>query len=260
MPAGVVSGSLPVRLLEVDADLARWLSPSDVVEARRRTVVPVLKLGPGRWQPPVTWRSVRDHLGFIALEGLLARDEELAGSTATELIGPGDIVQPWARDPDEELVPRSVTWTVMQTSRLAILGPGFVAAIEPWPQLRTGLLERAMRRCSRLSTHHALSQLSRVDARLLVLFWHLAERWGRVVPGGVVVPLGLSHEALGHLVGAKRPTVTLALQRLRSEELVERRADRTWKLCGDVEDALSRLDRIGCSKPTVALHKQLRSA
>jgi CRP-like cAMP-binding protein len=185
--------------------------------------------------------SARDHLGFLVLEGLLARDERLAGSTATELIGPGDILQPWTLEFEPLLVPRTVTWTALQPSRLAVLGPAFVAAIRPWPHLRSALLERAMQRCSRISTHHTLSQLSRVDARLLVLFWYLAERWGKVTSGGVQVPLRLSHEALGHLVGAKRPTVSLALRRLYAEGLVARRPDRTWLLTGSAEEGLARL-------------------
>ena len=57
----------------------------------------------------------------------------------------------------------------------------------------------------------AISQLVRVDRRLLALFWHLAERWGRVTGDGVLVPLTLSHRMLSQLVGARRPTVSTAL-------------------------------------------------
>jgi CRP/FNR family cyclic AMP-dependent transcriptional regulator len=71
-----------------------------------------------------------------------------------------------------------------------------------------------------------------VDRRLLALFWHLAERWGRVVPGGVHLPLRLTHRILGQLVGARRPTVSAALTELVSEGEVARRADGTWQLTG----------------------------
>ena len=40
-----------------------------------------------------------------------------------------------------------------------------------------------------MSIHQALLQLSPVETRLLVLFWHLAERWGRVTPDGISVRL-----------------------------------------------------------------------
>ena len=38
-----------------------------------------------------------------------------------------------------------------------------------------------------MSIHQALLQLSPVETRLLVLFWYLAERWGRVTPDGISV-------------------------------------------------------------------------
>lgn len=245
------------KLLEEDPALGRWLTPAEVMQARLRVVAPVLRIPRGVWRPPTTDASRRDHLGFLVLGGLLARDETLAGRTATELIGPGDLIQPSAPEPDSILVPRGIAWTALQASRLAVLGPQLVRTIEPWPDLRSALLDRAMQRCSRVSTHHALSQLSTVDARLLVLFWHLAERWGRVTAAGVLMPLRLSHEALGHLVGAKRPTVSLALARLQRDGLIVRRADRGWLLLGSAEDAVERLN---CSKPTTSLYSPLDPA
>jgi hypothetical protein len=72
-----------------------------------------------------------------------------------------------------------------------------------------------------------------VDRRLLALFWHLAERWGRVVSDGVLVPLTLSHRLLGQLVGARRPTVSTALADLAREDQIQRRPDGTWLLKGE---------------------------
>lgn len=241
-----------VRLLEAEPELGRWLTPDEVVEARVRSVVPVLHAPPGDWPPP-RCESRRRHLGFLVLDGLLARDELLAGGTATELIGPGELLQPWTARPDDVLVPRRVAWTALEPTRLAVLGPAFAAATARWPALRSALLERAMQRCSWLSTEHALCQLSRVDERLLVLFWHLAERWGRVVRGGVLLPLRLSHATLGHLVGAKRPTVTLALRRLAETGVVARRADGTWLLRGDAPAALRRLAAHGAGRERVVV-------
>jgi hypothetical protein len=45
--------------------------------------------------------------------------------------------------------------------------------------------------------HAAITQLPRVDRRVLALLWQLAERWGRVTPSGVEVRLELTHETLG---------------------------------------------------------------
>ena len=83
------------------------------------------------------------------------------------------------------------------------------------------LLERAIRRTLRMSVHQALLQLSPVETRLLVLFWHLAERWGRVTPDGISVRLRISHELLGQLVGCRRASVTTALHRVDDSGLVD---------------------------------------
>jgi hypothetical protein len=75
----------------------------------------------------------------------------------------------------------------------------------------------------------AICQLPRVEERLLALMWWLAESWGRVTSVGTLLPVAMTHDVLGALVGARRPTVTLAIG-----ELVERgaiaRQDRGWLL------------------------------
>ena len=59
-----------------------------------------------------------------------------------------------------------------------------------------------------------ICQLPRVEDRVLAVLWLLAESWGHVTPAGVRLPLALTHETLGALIGARRPTVTLALRKL----------------------------------------------
>jgi CRP/FNR family transcriptional regulator, cyclic AMP receptor protein len=242
-----------VKLLEADPDLGRWLTPDEIVVARELSVVPVLRLPCGRWIPPAC-QNRKMHLGFLLLDGLIGRDELLAGVRSTEFLGPGELLQPWTQQSEDLLVPRNVRWVALEPTWLAVLGPSFVAATAPWPALRSALLERAMRRCAWLSTQHALCQLSRVDMRLLLLFWHLAERWGRVGARGMVVPLSMSHATLGHLVGAKRSTVTRGLQRLAADGLVERRADGSWLLDETAEVARrNRADEEAMAKKISAL-------
>ena len=65
------------------------------------------------------------------------------------------------------------------------------------------------------------------------LLWHLAERWGRVCPHGVVVPVTLSHRMIGQIVSARRPTVSAAIGRLRDSGELIRRPDGTWLLTGE---------------------------
>jgi len=230
-----------VSVIDADPELARWLTPGEMGAARRDTVVPVVGVNFGTWEPEAPQACGWRHFGYLVLEGVLARDEELAGTTSTELVGPGELLQPWEEDGEDAFVRHRVTWTVLEPARLGVLGPTFVASAARWPVVTAALLGRAVRQSSRVATLHAICQLSRVDLRLLALFWHLAERWGRVTADGVLLPLRLQHESLGHLVGAKRPTVTLALQRLAEQGLVERCGDGTWSLPSSPPDELCSL-------------------
>jgi CRP-like cAMP-binding protein len=75
--------------------------------------------------------------------------------------------------------------------------------------------------------------MTRVEDRLMALFWHLAHRWGRMAADGVVVPLALSHRLIGELVGARRTTVSTALSALARAGQIVRRPDGTWVLTGE---------------------------
>ena len=78
----------------------------------------------------------------------------------------------------------------------------------------------------------AIAHHARVDKRLELLLWHLADRWGRVTPNGVALPLRLTHELLADLVAAQRPSVTLSLQHLERDGRLARR-DGVMYLLGD---------------------------
>jgi hypothetical protein len=94
---------------------------------------------------------------------------------------------------------------VLSHTRVAVLDRSFMLRCSRWPEVTAALFARLSERALRLATHQAISQLTRVDRRLLALFWHLAERWGKMSRDGVVVPLALTHRILGQLVGARRP-------------------------------------------------------
>jgi len=78
----------------------------------------------------------------------------------------------------------------------------------------------------------AIAHHPRVDDRLLLTLWHLAERWGRVRPEGIAVRLPLTHQRLADLVGAHRPSVTIAMGDLVRAGTVSRCEDGTWTLHG----------------------------
>ena len=234
----MATGQLPsVRILEVDTELGRRVPVSEIRQARAALIAPVRWLDRGVWEAPEEMDA--RHLGFLMLEGLLARDVVLAGTTCTELLGPGDVIHPFAAVRDETLVRYHVLWHVLEPARFAVLDEDFSRALGQWPQVMRVLLERALGRTLRVSIHAALLQLSPVETRLLILFWFLAERWGRVTPAGVALRLRLSHQMLGQLVGCQRASVTTALHRIEESGLISRRADRTWVLHGSPPDELA---------------------
>jgi CRP-like cAMP-binding protein len=215
-------------LFDIDPELGELLDERQLTEARSRAIVPVADLAPGPWSPAGLERARGRPFALMVVDGLVLRELLLAGSTATELLGPGDIVDHVA--PDETLLPTEARWSAPESGRVAILDDRLLAIMRTWPGVGRILLDRAARREIRLSTHRAIAQLPRVDQRLLAFFGHLAERWGRVASIGVVIPLQLTHETLGRLIGARRPTVSLALKELHNDNMLERRDDGAWVL------------------------------
>jgi len=227
-----------VRILECDPELGLRVPVAQIEQARVELKARLRTLAPGRWEVPHEI-GVQSRLGFLILEGLLARDVVMAGKTCTELLGEGDLIQPWIPASEDGLVRYRVMWEVLSPVRLAALDDSFARSLAAWPQVTSSLLERAIRRTHRMSLHQALLQLSPVETRLVVLFWYLAERWGHVTPQGVSLRLHLSHELLGQLVGCRRASVTTGIGHIEQSGMVLRKADGSWLLRGDPPDELA---------------------
>jgi len=233
-------GSPPkVRVADEFPEIVEHLEPDERAVAREELVAELLTVRAGKWAPEIP-RSEPGHLGLLVLDGLLAREVVLERPLATELVGRGDLLKPTDRDGRDAPIPFDVVWTVLQPARFAVLAPDFTRALGRWPPAIEAVVRGASSRVHCLAITMAVSNLRRVDARLLVLLWYLADRWGRVTPDGVVVPLRLTHETLAHLVGAQRPSVTTALRQLEDEGQLRRTRDRGWLLPGDPPEVLSR--------------------
>jgi CRP/FNR family transcriptional regulator, cyclic AMP receptor protein len=225
-----------VRVLEEDVDLAAVIPADDRQAAIARVRAPVAILAPGPWRP--TNKQTDVALGLLVLEGLITRRVRVGRCTATELLGAGDVLQPWEEPIETNLVPYRLDWEVLVPARVAVLDHRFAVAIRFWPEITSALLGRAFRRTRWQGLLLALAHFPRIDVRLLVLFWHLAERWGRVGADGVFLPLPLTHEALARLVGARRPTVTTALGSLRRRGCLRKRPDGHWVLTSQAQSEL----------------------
>ena len=227
------AGGSSVQLLNLDPDLARELDPPRAREATQRLYARAIDIPRGRWQPAKSLLEGTRPIGLLLLEGLLVREATVDDHPSAELLGPGDVLRAWDDVEHEELLPRTIEWTALTPTRVAIVDHAFAVRAAQWPEVFAALLDRAARRAERLVVLQAIAHLTRVDDRLLALLWCLAERWGRVLPDGVLVSLRLSHRTLAGMIGARRPSVTTALGQLMARGDIERREDGEWMLRGD---------------------------
>ena len=216
-----------LALLEHDADLARAIPTKDLPLARRNLVVPVRQLSPGAIDP-ADLQLPESTFGLLVLEGELTSDVALDGRSLTEVLVPGDVGTPWAPQVESMPVRRSLVATT--PVKLAVLESRFLLASARWPSLMVAIQRRMAEQKHRLAVHGAICQFPRVEDRLLAMLRHLAERTGRVTAEGTLVPVPLTHEGLGKLVGARRPTISLAVKELTQSGLLGRREDGTWLL------------------------------
>jgi hypothetical protein len=221
-----------MSLVDADADLGERLSPDEFERAQRDALVRIRNVTKGEWDPAAAIEEGSHHRGFLIVDGLLSREVEVMARRCVELLGQGDVMRPWRWDSEGSHVQAEVGWKVLEPARLAVLDNGLVTRIAPWPQLGVELFNRGIRRAHALAVSLAIAHHQRVDDRLLLTLWHLAERWGRVHTDGVVVPLPLSHQRLADLVGAQRPSVTTAMGDLAREGRISRRDKGDWVLHG----------------------------
>jgi len=229
-----------VRVLDEDPALADGLRGDDLASAASEAVAICHALPRGTG--PARFPGSSADMGLLILDGFLGRETSLSGRRALELLGPGDIVRPWdTSDDDDAPVATSTMWTVIQPARVAVLDDRFARAAGQWPALMTGLMSRAMQRSRWLTLHAAASAIPRLQDRLLLLLWLAADRWGRVTPKGVIVPITLTQSQLAAMAGARRPSVSTAMTALAARGLVTRERGGGWCLSPEVAEHVERL-------------------
>jgi CRP-like cAMP-binding protein len=202
--------SARISLLEVEPDLARFMSAEERVAAAMLSV-PVIQVPRGAVDLDALLGG-NNVFGALVLDGMVFSHHRVSDHTALRLLGPGDLLAvPGAAA--STIVPQS-TLSAPAPVMLALLGTEVLLAARRWPRLVAGLHVRIAEQTDRVAAQLTICQFPRVDQRLLAMMWLLAETWGHVTTAGTRLPLSLTHDALGALVGARRPTVTLALGEL----------------------------------------------
>src|SRR5436190_19095024 len=217
-----------IALLDVDPDLAGHATPAEIAALRDKLTASVYRIPSGTMPAPPR----RDgHLGYLVLKGLLPYERSACGRATAELLGAGDLVRPWGREMTGMLSTHA-KWTVLEQVLLADLGAVGTSRISDSREIVESLVTRCADRAEAVAIQRSITAHVRVDVRVLAYLWHLAERFGVVLPGAVKLDVPLTHAVLARLVGARRPTVTTALQRLIQLGYL-RRESRAFILLGD---------------------------
>jgi CRP/FNR family transcriptional regulator, cyclic AMP receptor protein len=218
-------------VLDEDSELAELVSRKQLQTARQASLASIVELPPGWWDASVDSGRAREGFGLLVLGGVLVRRVGFGGRFGAELLADGDLLRPWEFDGDES-IGFETTWRVLANARLAVLDTVWTERMARYTRVGPALAGRALARSRRLAVMMAIAQQPRLDERLWMLFWELADRHGRVHPDGVYLDLPLTHEVLSHLVAARRPSVSGALTKLADQGRL-RRDGRRWVLAGD---------------------------
>jgi CRP/FNR family transcriptional regulator, cyclic AMP receptor protein len=233
------------HVLSEDPELAEAIPLSLRDRAIDECVAPVRSIARGGWRPEPAgagWVGPGG-IGLLVLEGLLIRRVGVDDRFGAELLGEGDLLRPWQSEQRSATLIPTTGWRVLEATRVAVLDETTAGVMAGYPQLTGALVGRALDRSRSLAVNMAIIHQARVNIRLLMLLWHLADRWGRVRSEGVVLPLNLTHSVLADLVAARRPTVTSSLTELARQERVEPQT-RGWLLRGEPPGELLELERV----------------
>ena len=223
-----------VRVAEADPELLRGVAGDAAIRLRRSLIAGVIHVD--RRDAPPTDLLPPHVFGMLVLDGVLTRRVRLGARASVELLGPSDVLRPWQDGHELATLPALVDWRVVEPVRLAVLDGEFVTACARHPSILAELMARSVQRSDALADRLMIAQIPRLDARLVALLWHLADRWGRREHGRVRIALRLGHETIAALACAQRPSVSVALRNLSLAGRIARRSDGGWDLLGPPAD------------------------
>jgi CRP/FNR family transcriptional regulator, cyclic AMP receptor protein len=211
-----------VSLLDIEPDLGRGIDSQDWEIARQATRCNLKQLDRREYTLLAGAYGTGDIVGLVLSDGLISHEIALGEHVAFELLTPGDVLLLPAAGPDDLDLRAHVTLTALNPAEVIVLSKPFIRAAARWPSLLTNVHRRLEAQRRRLALQGLATHLPRSEDRLLLILWILAGCCGRVTPEGILIPLSLSHESLGRLAAARRPTITLALRKLETTECVRR--------------------------------------
>jgi CRP-like cAMP-binding protein len=224
-----------VNVLEVDSELAADIAREQRADALEASAASVRTFSRGEWHfdPPPD----RATLGVLILAGVVVLRMELGDTAHLEVVGEGDLLYPWLVG-SETMLQEQVTVDVVTSGCGALLDGRFAARMAAWPEVFAALARRQITRTRRLILQACILSLPRVEDRLELMLWRLAEQFGTMTREGLAVQLPFTHRQLAEMVGARRPTISGAVKSLAAEGRIRQPGRRQWLL---PRDQLARL-------------------
>jgi CRP/FNR family cyclic AMP-dependent transcriptional regulator len=224
--SSVALGDSRALLLE-DPDLADSIPLGDRDRATRALHVDVLHLPAGRVDVAAL-KLPSSTFALLITGGAITTDVVVGDRVMNQLFIDGDVLLTGSPSPTTPSSSRELV--VIDDAHAAVLDRRFMLAAARWPALMGAVMSRLSDQQHRLAVHGAICQLPRSEQRTMAILCHLASRTGTVTPDGVLLRRPLSHQQIADLIGARRPTVSLALRSLQNHGLVRRRDDGSWLL------------------------------
>jgi hypothetical protein len=232
-----------VHILEEDPELGEKLLGPRLDAARRECIARSAPFTNAASSEQLERTNMRIGIGLLILDGLVLRRVGLGGRFGAELLGQGDLLRPWQHEDVGTSLPRTGKWRVLQRGHMAVLDSDFMVRVARYPEVVSALFARAVRRSRHMAVNVAIIHQPRIDVRLHMLLWELADRFGTVRGDGVHLPLRLTHAMLGEMVAARRPTVTKSLGELAERGLVIWTGE-DWHLQGEPPEELAAIGAI----------------
>jgi CRP-like cAMP-binding protein len=217
------------RLLDLDPDLGGGIDKSEWESARHACRAELVRVRRGPWHVPSSDGARRDLACLLIIDGMLCREVPMRDRQMFELLGQGDVVHLPAVTGRPRLG-GDVVFTAITEATVALLDAPFIRAAARWPGLLSDIHRRVEAQRDHLARQGLIAHIPKSEHRLLLALCHLADRWGYVTPAGTVLPVPLTHDMLGQLAAARRPTVTLAVSALEADGLIGRLEDGAWLL------------------------------
>jgi CRP/FNR family cyclic AMP-dependent transcriptional regulator len=214
-------------LLLEDPDLADSIPPGDRDRATYALRVDVLHLPAGRVDVAAL-DLPSSTFALLITGGVITADVLVGDRVMNQLFIDGDVLLTGSPSPTTPSSSRELV--VIDDAHAAVLDRRFMLGAARWPALMGAVMSRLADQQHRLAVHGAICQLPHSEQRTMAILCHLASRIGTVTRDGVLLRRPLSHQQIADLIGARRPTVSLALRSLQNHGMVRRRDDGSWLL------------------------------